>query len=55
MLPVVVLSISLQQEVYSARALLDLKQRQLKLDLEAYITGLKTICYKVSPVKAQKI
>ena len=55
MLPVVVLSICMHKEVYSARALLDMKQWQLKLDLEAYITGLKTICYKVSPVKAQKI
>ena len=41
MLPVVVLSICMQQGVYCPRALLALKQRQFKLDLEAYITGLK--------------
>ena len=40
MLPMVVLSMCMQQEVYYPRALLALKQPQFKLDLEAYVTAL---------------
>ena len=55
MLPMVVLSICIQEEDYYPGALLALKQQQFKLDLEAYITDLEKLLLQSKSTEGSKI